>query len=235
MSTQSISHPLERHAGPPLWILAVLYAVLFNAGLYPVTIFSGHGNWPPPLGPVAPIVSYFQTHTGAVLTCLFLQSGALLCFGLFTANTVSRMYFLGVRSAGLWIALLGGFLATFDSLAGGFLGWAMIRPAMLSSTPAFLALFYTAFAFGGPGFSVPMGLFMAGVSIPALLMKLIPRWLAVIGLVLAAAGVLSWFFLIEPRLIFLIPLTRFPGFLWLIAVGVTLPGKRGIAARSMAA
>jgi hypothetical protein len=41
--------------------------------------------------------------------------------------------------------------------------------------------------------------------------------------VLAVAGVLSWFNLVFPQVLFLIPLVRFPGFIWLIATGFMLP------------
>jgi hypothetical protein len=64
---------------------------------------------------------------------------------------------------------------------------------------------------------------MAGVSIPGAFMKLLPRWIVVLGLVLAVAGELSWFHLVSPGALFLIPLTRFPGFIWLIAVGFAMP------------
>jgi hypothetical protein len=45
--------------------------------------------------------------------------------------------------------------------------------------------------------------------------------------VLALAGELSWFNMIMPKSLFLIPLTRFPGFVWLIAAGFALPNSRG--------
>jgi hypothetical protein len=45
-----------------------------------------------------------------------------------------------------------------------------------------------------------------------------------LGLLHAVAGELSWFNLIAPKALFLIPLTRFPGFLWFIAAGFALPG-----------
>lgn len=38
------------------------------------------------------------------------------------------------------------------------------------------ALYYLIFATGGPGYSVPLGLLCAGISVPALLMGLLPRW-----------------------------------------------------------
>jgi hypothetical protein len=64
---------------------------------------------------------------------------------------------------------------------------------------------------------------MAGVSIPAAFLKLLPQWIVVLGLVLAVIGELSCLNLIFPKAIFLIPLTRFPSFVWLIAAGFKLP------------
>jgi hypothetical protein len=36
----------QKHPGPPLWLLASLYTVLFIAGLLPVTAFGGMPYWP---------------------------------------------------------------------------------------------------------------------------------------------------------------------------------------------
>ena len=217
MTTQQA---IQRHQGPHLALLAILYFVLFNAGLYPVTMFAGLPYWPGPWEPASVIVPYFQTHHTQVLTCIFLQFGAILCFGLFAAVSVSQMRFLGVRSAGPWIALFGGFLVVSDAFAAGLAMWTLIHPVVVQTPSAVLALYYLSYALGGPGFSIPMGLFIAGISISALLHKLLPKWICI---VLAVAGELSWFHLISPAVLFLIPLTRFPGFIWLIAVAFALP------------
>lgn len=213
----------QRNPSPPLWLLALLYTVLFNAGLYPVTMFAGLPYWPGPWEPANVIVAYFQSHTTKVLACLFLQFGANICLGLFCAVTVSRLFFLGVRAAGPWIALLGGFLTVFNGLAAGLTLWTMINPSVVQHPDVLVALYHLSYGFGGPGFSIPMGLFMAGVSVSAGLSKLLPKWIVVLGLILAVAGELSWFHFISPNTLFLIPLTRFPGFIWIIAVGFALP------------
>ena len=233
MSSASFPAPAAspRHAGPPLWMLAILYTVLFCAGLFPVTFFGGAPYWPGPAAPASAIVSYFQTHTTKVLACVFLQTGANICLGLFAATVVSRLHFLGVRAAGACIALFGGFLVAFDSIAAALTTWTMIRPAVAQNSSVLLGLYYLSFAFGGLGFSIPMGLLMAGVSVTAAFMKLLPKWIIVLGLILAAAGELSTLHLIFPRLIFLIPLTRFPGFIWIIAVGFALPRSRSVRAQ----
>ena len=72
-------------------------------------------------------------------------------------------------------------------------------------------------------FSIPIAVFMAGVCIPAAFMKLLPKWIVIFGLILTGIGTLSWFSWVFPKLCFLIPLTTFPGFVWMIAAGVALP------------
>jgi hypothetical protein len=229
MSTQpSTSAITRRHASPHLGALAIVYTVLFIAGVCAVSRFGMPFGikppyWPGPWESANVIVSYFQTHATAALVCVFLQFGALIPLGIFAASIVSRFRFLGVSAAGPNIALFGGFMTVFDSVAAGFIAWAMIHPAVLQDPALLQGLYYLSFAFGGPGFSVPMGLLMAGVCIPAAFMKLLPKWIIVLGLVLAVAGELSWLTLVFPQALFLIPLVRFPGFIWLIAAGFAMP------------
>jgi hypothetical protein len=54
-----------------------------------------------------------------------------------------------------------------------------------------------------------MGLLIAGLSVPAAIMKLLPKWLVVFGFALGIIGELSALNLIIPQALFLIPLTRF--------------------------
>ena len=85
-------------------------------------------------------------------------------------------------------------------------------------------LYWLMSAFGGSGFSVPFGLLPAGVPIPAAFMNLLPRWLVVFGLAIAVCGEASWLNLMSPKALALVPLTRFPGSIRLIAAGFALPG-----------
>jgi hypothetical protein len=174
--------PRGKHAGPNPGVVAIVYTFLFVASLSPVVSFSGGPHFPGPWESSGTIAAYFQGHSTAVLICAFLQFGAAIPLGIFTATMVSRLQFLGVR-----------------------------------------ALYYLTFSFGGVGFSVPLGLLIAGICIPAAVMKLFPRWLVVFGLALAFIAELSALSLLIPQALFLIPLTRFPGFVWLIAAGFLLP------------
>lgn len=64
---------------------------------------------------------------------------------------------------------------------------------------------------------------MAGVPVTAAAYRLLPKWIVMLGLALAVSGELSWINLLTPKALFLVPLTRFPGFVWLIAAGFALP------------
>jgi hypothetical protein len=180
--------PKNKHAGPHPGIVAIVYTLLFNAGLYPVISFTGGPHFPGPWESRETIAAFFHDHSTAVLICAFLQFGAAIPFGIFTATSVSRLQFLGVRAAGAYIALFGGLMTAFNMAASALVLWVMAYPGIAQETAVLRALYYLVFAFGGVGFSVPMGLLIAGMCIPAAFMKLLPKWLVVFGLTLGAIG-----------------------------------------------
>jgi len=222
------------HAGPNPGIVAIIYTLLFNAGLHFVISFRApehlaasatavRAYFPGPWESAQTIATYFQGHPSAVLMCAFLQFGAAIPLGLFTATMVSRLQFLGVRAAGAHIALFGGMMAAFNIAISALVLWVMAYPGIAQEMGVLRALYYVVFSIGGVGFSVPMGLFIAGLSVPSMIMKLMPKWLTVSGLALGIIGELSALSLVIPSLLFLIPLTRFPSFIWLILAGFRLP------------
>ena len=117
-------------------------------------------------------------------------------------------------------------MTAFNMAASALVLWVMAYPGIAQDPAVLRPLYYLTFALGGVGFSVPMGLLIAGLSIPAAFFKLLPKWLVVFGLVLAVIGELSALSLVIPKALFLIPLTRFPGFIWLIGAGFALPKTR---------
>jgi hypothetical protein len=221
--TDPIATSRLRHKGPPLGIVATVFVALFLAGLYPVTAFNGTPVFPGPGEPINVIMAYFTARPSAVLLCAALHFGAAIPLGIFTATVVSRLRFLGVRAAGADIALFGGFLTSFTMMVSSSVLWAMTYPGVAQDAAVIQAIYRIQFALGGPGFSVPFGLLLAGVSVTSWFYKLLPKWLVIFGLLIAAAGELSWMDILFPKALPLIPLTRFPGFLWLIATGFSLP------------
>jgi hypothetical protein len=73
---------------------------------------------------------------------------------------------------------------------------------------------------------VALGLLVAGVAVPALIIGLLPRPLAWAGLAIAIAAELSSLALLTPDLAILVPIGRFPALIWLVVAGVLLPRRR---------
>lgn len=218
---------MEKHPGPPLGVLATIFMVLFNLGLYFVISFSPEAaHFPGPWEPADVITTYFQGHSRDVLLCALFQFGAAVPLGLFTASVFSRLRFLGVKAAGASIALFGGFATAIGLLISSSILWVMAYPGIAQEAGVLRALYYLTFAIGGVGYSVPLGLLMAGIAVTTGMSRLLPKGIVIPGILIAIVGELSWISMIFPKALFLIPLTRFPAFLWLIAVGFMLPKKR---------
>ncbi|HXA01160.1 MAG TPA: hypothetical protein VNW99_04175 [Cytophagaceae bacterium] len=214
----------NKHRGPHLGMLAIIFTLLFNTGLSFVISLSGTPPYfPGPWESAETIAVYFQNHSHDVLMCAFFQLGSAIPLGILTASMVSRLWFLGSKASGSYIALFGGFMAALDLAISAFILWVMAYPSIAQNTSVTRALYYLGFAIGGVGYSVPMGLLIAGVSVTTGFMKLLPKWMVGFGILLALIGEASSLSLVFPKLLFLIPLTRFPGFIWLIIAGFMLP------------
>jgi hypothetical protein len=212
------------HKGPHLGMLALIFTTLFITGLGFVISLSGTPPYYPGPWESAEIISkYFQNQSHDVLMCAFFQFGAAIPLALFTATIVSRLKFFGIKAAGTNIALVGGVIAAVNMIVSSLVLWVISYQGIAQETGVLRALYYLTFAIGGVGYSVPLGLLIAGISITSGFMKLLPKWLVVFGIIIAVIGELSFLSLLFPKLLLLIPLTRFPAFIWLIIVGFKLP------------
>jgi hypothetical protein len=108
-------------------------------------------------------------------------------------------------------------------MASSIVLWVMAQPGISENRAVLEALYWLVQGLGGPGFAVPFGILVAGVTIPAAFMRLIPKWLVVLGMAIAICGELSWLYLMVPAALPLIPLARFPGLVWIIATGLAMP------------
>jgi hypothetical protein len=226
MTTIDTPNPTERFRGPHIGIVAVVFVGLFLASLFPVTAFGGTPYFPGPTASVAEMTAFFSQRQAGVLLCAFLQFGSVIPLGIFTASIISQLRFHRVRAAGTHIALFGGFLTAANMMATACFLWAMTYTEVFRDPALTQAIYRISFGLGGPGFSVPFGILIAGVSITAGFYRLLPRWVVIMGIVIAIIGELSWFEIINIKLLPLIPLTRFPGYIWMIVAGFTLPRRR---------
>jgi hypothetical protein len=161
-----------------------------------VPLAAGHHWFPALNAPVSEVIAYFSAQSFRVLLCAFLQTGAAIPFGIFVASAVSRLRFLGLTAAGVNIAFFGGMMAAMNEFWSGAVIAVMAQPLVAREAPLVHGLHYLSVALGGPGFTMPFGLLMAGV---AGFMKLLPKWVVTLGLLLAAVGELSWLSILLPN------------------------------------
>jgi hypothetical protein len=193
---------------------------------------TGGAAYPTPFDPPEVAQAFFGPHADALRITAFLQFGSAIPLGLFTATVVSRLRFLGLNVAGVSIALFGGFAASLMLAISALVNWTMTQPGIADDLGGLRMLQLLTFAFGGPGHVVPLGLLLAGVSVPAAFARLLPRWLVWFGLIVAVVAELSWLSLVLPAAAPLLPLARFSALIWLVIAGFILPTARGSARTS---
>lgn len=221
-----------RHRGPNLGALSIVYVVLFLASLVETAIVTKGSHIPSPFISADLVQAFFARNAGAVRVAAFLQFGAAIPLGIFAATSVSRLQFLGMNVAGVFITLFGGFGASLFAAISAVLQWVLAQPGVASQSEPTRILHLLSFATGGVGFVVAFGLLLAGVSVIAWFTRILPRWLVLLGLVVAAIAELSSFSLIFTPAAYLLPVARFVGLIWMIATGVLLPRSRAEAQKN---
>jgi hypothetical protein len=179
-----------------------------------------------PFAPAEELRAFLALSPTAVRVSNFFLFGSAIPFGIFAVTTVSRLRYLGVRAAGTNIALLGGLVATIALILSGIVGWILSVPEVVASAPIVKAVNFLNFLLGGVTFAVGFGLLAAGVSVTCYFMRLLPRWLVGLGMLMALTGELSSLSLVAYPANFFIPITRYLGFLWMFSVAVTLTKNR---------
>lgn len=228
MSDRSTSGPRPTQAGPPLWLLAGVSIGLLLAGLASSAALGG--VLPSPFADPAVIREYFLGSPAAVRASGVSAMASAVPLALYAATASARLRQLGVTAPGATIALAGGVLAAGALAMSGLLQWTLASPAVRGEPALVRALHDLAFLTGGPAHVVFLGLLLAGVAGPALLLGLLPRTLAGLGLAVAVLTELSFLSLVWPDLAVLVPLARFPALAWLVAAGLLLPHSRPRAA-----
>lgn len=177
------------------------------------------------------ISEFYLTHDLAARASGTLQFGAAVPFGILAASLYARLGRLGVRVPGPAIGLFGGIAASLFLMLSGLLAWVLGHTVVAGDPMMASGLLLLSFAAGGVGYVVGSGLLLAGVAVPALILGFLPRWLCWVGLVIAALSELSFLSLLVEPLQFLLPIGRFGGLVWLIAVTFLLPQTRAAANR----
>lgn len=117
-------------------------------------------------------------------------------------------------------------LAAGSIAASGLLTWTAAQSADLADPGIARTLTTASFAAGAAGFVVPLGLLIAGIAVPTLILGLLPRPVAWTGLIISVLAMLSTLTLLAPALDPLLPIGRFGALLWIITVAALLPRNR---------
>ncbi|MCW2522429.1 MAG: hypothetical protein JWO63_764 [Frankiales bacterium] len=184
------------------------------------------GTIPSPFASALSIQHYFLTQSGAAKASGILTFASSVPLAIYAATASARLRQLGITAPGATIALAGGLLSASALSLSGLLQWTLSRPAVRGDVALVRALHDLAFLTGGPAHVVALGLLIAGIAVPALILGLLPRGLAWAGLVIAGLAELGTLVLIWPSVAVLLPIARFPGLVWLIVAGFRLPHRR---------
>ncbi len=202
--------------GPPLPAPAIAFAVLTVLAVI-VSI-----KTPTPSASAQTVLSYQIAHGTALRLGGFLQFAAALPLAIWAATVHGRLRALGVTAVGNTMALAGGILAAASLALGGLITWTSAETAHRRDPALARVLADLGFATGGAGFVVPFALLIAGVAVPSLILRLMPRPAALLGLVVAAVGMLATATLLTAALNPTLPVVRFGGLIWIVTASVLL-------------
>lgn len=209
----------SRRGGPPLPFPVAAYAGLTIAGAvtYPDVR---------PTDDATTVLDTLQASPVMATVSAMLLVAVSAPLAVWTATATHRLQRLGARVAGPLIGLVGGVLAAGSLAISGLVAWTASTAVSLDDAALVRVLSTMSFAFGGVGLALGSALLLAGIAVPALILRLVPRWLAAAGIVVAAAGAVSVVSLAVPALLPLLPVVRFGGLLVLIGLSFTLPVTR---------
>lgn len=223
-SSIKLSSARRQQGGPPLVVLASISFALLIGGLGIGVALAGIP--PSPFAATASISDFFVAHPAAAQVAAVGVFGCSVPLAIYAATVSARLRQLGVTAPGATIALAGGVLAAGALGLAGLLLWTLSRPEVAADGPLSHAVYYLVFLTGGPGHVVLLGLLVAGVAVPGLIVGLLPKPVAWAGLVIAAIAEATTLVLIWPPLVVLLPVARIPGLAWLIVAGALLPLQR---------
>jgi hypothetical protein len=216
----------RRPDGPPAGLLAVVSLGLTVVGLVVSTLLAGGQVTVSPLGSTADVARYYLDHRTAAAVSGFFVFGSGVPLGIYAATVYARLLKLGVRVPGPGIGYFGGISASVLVGIAGLVGWVLGQPVVGQSPALIHTLAYVTYALGGVGFVGGLGLLIAGIAVPSMVLGLTPRWYAVTGLVLAAVCEVSVVSLLWSPFSVTLPIGRFLGLAWLIGAGFLLPRNR---------
>lgn len=208
--------------GAPLIPPAIAYAVLTVLAVALPPLIAGVRPWTSD----AALLEFFQQHAGAARLGAFLAIAATAPLAVFTAVATTRVRTLGQDVPGRIISQIGGTAAASMLALAGVATLAATQPHVAESPAAVRVLYGITFAAGGPAFVLFSGLLVAGISVTGITTGILPRVVAWGGLAVAVVSEVASVSVAWDGFDVLLPVGRFGGLVWMIAVAFTLPATR---------
>jgi hypothetical protein len=203
-----------------------MFTLLFLLGIILSRILTHGAPIPMPYGDPWHSQQYYLSFAPAVRLSGFLQLGAAIVLGIYTASVTSRLRYLGVTASGPQIALFGGIASSIFLAFSGLMTWVLSQPGMANTFDTMRGLQLMGFIAGGVAHTAALGLLVAGIAVPSLILGYLPKGWAVAGIVIGVIGELCTLSMVLPRLSVLIPLARFSAMVWIIVAGALLPRRQ---------
>ena len=184
------------------------------------------GVMPLPYGPATAVTAYVRAQPVAVQVIATAAFASSVPLAIYAATASTRLRQLGVTAPGATIALTGGTLAAGALGLTGLLAWTLSRPEVSADAALVRAVYFLVFLVGGTGHIVALGLLVAGMAVPGLIVGLMPRPVAWIGLAIAGLAELTTLVLVWPELGAILPIARVLALAWLVLAGALLPLRR---------
>lgn len=207
MTTRTV--PTRAAGGPHPGVVGLVSLVLLLGSLASMVALSGGGTITSPFADSETVAGFFADHGFAVRLAAMLQLGSSIPLGIYAATVYARQRRLGIRVPGPAIGLFGGTSAAVLLAVSATITWTQSQPVVSAQTELTHALGYLSFAAGGFAHVLGLGLLVAGIAVPALILRLVPSWFAWVGLLVAALAELSFLAMVIEPLQSLIPVGRF--------------------------
>lgn len=217
------SLPRPRSSGPHAGLVALVSVALLVGSLVVMAALSGGETIRSPFGETADVTRIFTEHSTAVRWAAMLQLGSSIPLGVYTAIMHAQAQRRGIRVPGPTIALFGGIVAAIMLAVSAIITWTQTQQPVTASESVNHALAYASFAAGGFAHVLGLGLLVAGIAVPGLMLRTLPRPFAWTGLIVAAIAELSFLTMVFEPVQVLIPVGRFGSLIWLVTAGFLLP------------
>jgi len=218
--TEHVDPIASNRSDKALITFTTLHFLFFFASLVAIPILAPGSRIPNPFGDDSDVKSFLLHASSAIRISDFLQLASALCLAAASALLAKILPDQSDREASRWLILSGGSGAAILLALSALFSWAMVAPRAPDPGPALHALQFLPFLLGGPGWAGFFAIFLVGIA--AGTRDALPRWLRRTGYFLAFVSAAATAVLLSIIFSPCLPIARFLGLLWLIAISVWL-------------